>query len=122
MRIKILGLIIMILVWTSCTSKVIANFEIVNNTGHEIDSLKIEPNTSEMGKFISIKKEGKVKYKSDMTGIMKVDGAYELSFLLNKQKKTMWFGYYTNGYPLEKVTKIVMERDTILINQIFGNY
>ncbi|MDG4946242.1 hypothetical protein NMK71_07440 [Weeksellaceae bacterium KMM 9713] len=116
---KIIGILIFTLILTSCSDKVVADFEIMNNTEFNIDSLKIEPNISDVGKYISLKKGEKAVYKSDMTTIAKTDGAYQISFLVNGINKTQVFGYYTNGYPLERITKINIEKDTILIDQVF---
>jgi len=115
----LLGISVVLLIMTACTTSVIANFEVANHTAFDIDSLKIEPNISEIGKFISLKKNKKAAYKSDMTTIAKTDGAYQISFLINGKKKTQIFGYFSNGYPSEIITKIEIEKDTILINQVF---
>ena len=122
MKKNIIIILILILTLTSCDNKVIADFEIMNNTEFNIDSLKIEPNTSDVGKYISLKKGEISEYKSDMTPIPKTDGDYQISFSVNGINKTQIFGYYTNGYPLEKITKIKIEKDTIVIDQIFGKY
>lgn len=118
MKRSIIGLLILSFISTSCSNKVVADFEITNNTEFTIDSLKVEPNLSDKGKYISLKKGEKTKYKSDMTSIDKIDGAYQISFLLNGISKTEVFGYYSNGYPLERITKIEIEKDTILFDQI----
>lgn len=122
MKKNIIGILISILILTSCSNKVIAEFEIMNDTEFNIDSLKIEPNISNLGKYIFLKKGEKFQYKSDMTTIAKTDGSYEISFLVNGINKTQVFGYYTNGYPLERITKIKIEKDTIMIDQVFEKY
>ena len=122
MKISKIGFLIITLILTSCENKVIADFEIINNTASNIDSLKIEPNIDEEKKYISLKKGEKAEYKSDMTTIPKTDGAYQISFLIDGNTKTEIFGYYTNGYPLESVTKIKIQKDTILIDQEFEKY
>ena len=122
MKKNIIRILIFTLILTSCSNKVVADFEIINNTEFNIDSLKIEPNISNVGKYISLKKGEKAEYKSDMTTIAKTDGDYQISFLVNGIIKTQVFGYYTNGYPLERITKIKIEKDTILINQVFEKY
>ena len=119
---NIIGILIFTMILTSCSNKVVADFEIINNTEFNIDSLKIEPNICDVGKYISLKKGEKAEYKSDMTTIAKTDGAYQISFLVNGINKTQVFGYYTNGYPLERITKIKIEKDTILIDQVFEKY
>ena len=122
MKQNIIGILIFTMILTSCSNKVVADFEIINNTEFNIDSLKIEPNISDVGKYISLKKGKKAEYKSDMTTIAKTDGAYQISFLVNGINKTQVFGYFTNGYPLERITKIKIEKDTILIDQVFEKY
>ncbi len=111
-----------LLLFLSCDDPVTADFEIINNTGIKIDSLVIEPNINEKGKYISLMPAEKVEYKADMTTIAQIDGPYFISFNSNTEKRTQMFGYYTNGYPQEKITKIKIEKDTILINQIYGEY
>lgn len=121
---KIMGFLIMILLLTSCSHKVIADFQVTNNTEFDIDSLKIEPNINEATKYISLKKGEMVEYKSDMTTIAKVDGGYTISFIIDGENKVQNFGYYTNGNPLpfEEITKIEIKNDTILIEQILKDY
>ncbi len=122
MKKNILGVLLITLNLISCDYETIADFEIKNNTGFKIDSLKIEPNINKTQQYISLHKGDKIKYKCNMTSIPKVDGAYKISFLINGKYKSEIFGYYTNGSPLEKITKIKIERDTIIINQIFEKY
>lgn len=119
MKKNIIGVLIITFLLTSCTHKVIAEFKITNNTEYNIDSLKIEPNINLTEKYISLEQGETSSYQADMTSIPKTDGGYQISFLINKQKETQVFGYYTNGYPLEKRTKIIIEKDTILIDQVF---
>ena len=58
-----------------------------------------------------------------MTNLPKVDGDYLLTFKKNQANKEIKrFGYFTNGYPLEEITKIQIDKDTVLIDQIFDNY
>jgi hypothetical protein len=108
---------------SSCTSRVTVQFEIINNSGNDIDSLVIEPTIiNEKKKYISIKQSRKATYATDMTGIAKVDGAYSIFYVSNDKKKLFNFGYYTNGYPLEKKMSINIESDTILIYPEFEKY
>ena len=106
----------------SCNSQVVADFEITNDTGLRIDSLKIEPMVISDGIYISIDSNEKVKYKSDMTGIPNTDGSYRISYRQNGLTKTKDFGYYTNGYPTEKLTRIKIEKDTLKFDFEFGKY
>lgn len=81
----------------SCSDKVTAEFEIINNSSLKIDWLRIEPNLKKDGKFISLDIYEEISYKIDMTNIKKSDGAYILSYKLNGEYKSKVFGYYTNG-------------------------
>ena len=122
MRKNIIGIFSLLLILTSCNDSVIMDFEIVNYSGFPIDSLKIEPNNNEEGKFISLKQGEKVAYKSDMSTIAKADGAYQISFVMDGKEQTQTFGYYTNGYPLEKRMKIEIRKDTLLVTPFPGRY
>tara|TARA_R110000850_G_scaffold11842_1_gene40436 strand:- start:306 stop:674 length:369 start_codon:yes stop_codon:yes gene_type:complete len=106
----------------SCSNSVTADFEITNGTGMRIDSLKIEPMVISNGNYISLDSNEKAKYIADMTDIPKHDGSYGISYQINEENKIKDFGYYTNGYPLEKITKIEIQGETILIDQIFSSY
>ena len=120
MNTKIITAFAFLQILTSCNKEVMANFEITNSTAIKIDSLKIEPNLISKGEFISIKPNEKIKYKVDMSGIAKVDGSYTLSYWQDGKNFIKNFGYYTNGYPLEKKTKIKIEKDTVKFE--FGKY
>jgi hypothetical protein len=119
---KLFGILIFFLALISCNNRVIADFEITNNTGIKIDSLKIEPMVIIDGKYISLNPNEKTEYEADMTGIAKIDGSYRLSYKKNGELIVKDFGYYTNGYPTEKLTRIVIEKDTIKFDVEFGNY
>jgi hypothetical protein len=122
MKNRLIGILIFIVTLTSCENRVIADFEITNKTGLKIDSLKIEPMVISDGKYISLNSNEKIEYKADMTGIAKIDGSYRLSYKQNGQLIVKDFGYYTNGYPTEKLTRIEIEKDTLKFDMEFGNY
>ena len=119
----IIGIGILTLMIFGCDSEVTARFEIVNKTGLKIDSLIIVPNGYESGNYISLGNSEKKEYLVDMSAIAKTDGNYKIS-LKSKQDTTRIevFGYYINGYPLEKITRIEILADTIVINQEFSKY
>lgn len=98
----------------SCNSKTIAKFEIVNTTNETIDSCQILPDNAQK-KYVVITPKSKVSYNIDMTGLSKVDGSYRLSYKSKTKNVVMPFGYYTNGYPLESLTTIFIQPDTVLI-------
>ena len=122
MKKHLIGIIIISLTFISCNNRVLADFEIINNTGLRIDSLKIEPMVISDGKYISLNSNEKAEYKADMTGIEKIDGSYRISYLQNGEIKIKDFGYYTNGYPTEKLTSIKIEKDTIKFDFELGSY
>lgn len=122
MKNKLFGLIILFITLTSCNNRIIANFEITNKTGLKIDSLYIEPMVVSKGKYISIKPDEKAEYKADMTGIPKNDGSYKLSYQQNGETIIKNFGYYSNGYPSEKITKIEIQKDTLIFDMEFVRY
>ena len=122
MKNKLFGIFILFLALNSCDNKVIADFEVTNNTELKIDSLKIEPMVIIDGKYVTINPNEKKEYKADMTGIAKIDGSYRLTYKANGKSFVKDFGYYTNGYPTEKLTRIVIEKDTVKFDMEFGNY
>ena len=122
MKNKLFGLIILFITLTSCNNRIIANFEITNKTGLKIDSLYIEPMVVSKGKYISIKPDEKAEYKADMTGIPKNDGSYKLSYQQNGETIIKNFGYYSNGYPSEKINRIEIQKDTLTFDMEFVRY
>ncbi|WP_299224876.1 hypothetical protein [uncultured Psychroserpens sp.] len=122
MKPKFIRILITIITLSSCDNQVVANFEIINKTGFKIDALKIEPMVITDGKYISLNPNDKVKYKADMTGIAKIDGSYRLSYKQNGEFIIKDFGYYTNGYPTEKLTRIEIGKDTLKFDIEFENY
>jgi len=110
-----------LLLHISCNDKVKAEFTVANNTNRRIDSLSIEPNGNLTGKFIILEPNETVQYKADMTGSAKTDGSYQLSYKLNSSTFQRHFGYYSNGYPSEGVTKIDIQSDTVIITYTTDN-
>ena len=106
----------------SCSSKVEAHFEILNSTNQQIKNLTISPDENK-NNFITIEPNSKVTFKTDMTSIPKVDGSYQLSFQSGDTPKYLNFGYYSNGYPAESITRIKIHSDTIIIKPEYNkNY
>ncbi len=106
--------------FTHCSKKTVVEFKIVNNSNFKIDSLFIEPNVSKLDKYVSIDSKESYKYESDMTNIPKSDGSYFLSYIINHKIKRQAFGYYTNGYPLER--KVTINIDSEKANIIYDEY
>lgn len=89
--------------FSSCSSKVEAVYEITNSTNQNKNSqINIEPNS-------------KVILKTDMTKLPLVDGSYSLSFKFSDKLRNLNFGYFSNGYPAESITRINILNDTIII-------
>ena len=101
-----------------------AKFEISNMTDQSIDSINIKPFDHESNSnFIHLEPGESQVYWLEMTELPKVDGDYLLTFKRNQNNKQIKrFGYFTNGYPLEEITKIQIEKDTVIIDQIFDDY
>ena len=108
----------------SCDSDIKAKFEITNQTNSVIDSVNIKSfDHLSNQSFITLKAGESKIYWLNMTNLPKVDGDYLLTFKKNQANKEIKrFGYFTNGYPLEEITKIQIDKDTVLIDQIFDNY
>lgn len=122
MKNNLFGIFTVISCLVSCENRVIANFEISNKTNLKIDSLKVEPILVSNGQYISLNPNGTAEYKADMAGIEKIDGSYKLSYQLDGEWNVKDFGYYTNGYSTEKLTRIEIEKDTIMFDAEFGQY
>ncbi len=54
MKNQLFIVLVLFLIFFSCNNRVIARFEITNNTGIKIDSLKIEPKVITDGIYISL--------------------------------------------------------------------
>ena len=105
--------ITLLAIFLSCKSKTLAKFDIINQTDEHIESLYIIPDNA--NNKIQINPNTKVFYNIDMTNFPKVDGCYGLSFKTKTKEKLIPFGYYTNGNPLESMTTITIQSDTVLI-------
>ena len=122
---KIFLIIVATMLFISCDSDIRAKFEITNNSEFTIDSLNIKSFDHEQtSENISIKPNERKIYFMDMTNLPKVDGDYLLSFKRGKNgiKEVKRFGYFTNGYQIEKLTKIKIESDTVIFDNIYYNY
>ena len=119
---RILSIFILFLALTSCDNRMVADFEIINNTGSKIDSLKIEPMVLNNGNYITLRSHDRMNYQADMSGIAKTDGSYRLTYMQDGKLLVKNFGYYTNGYPIEKLTRIAIEKDTLMFDFEFDHY
>jgi hypothetical protein len=102
----------------SCQDWSKANFEITNTTSTTLDSVFIEPNRFTKGKFVPLAPGQTIKYVCDMGKGGGPDGAYVLSYIEDSIKKRKIFGYYSNGNSLEKLTKLEIKPDTIIIQPL----
>ena len=110
---------------SSCMDGNKAKFEISNATPFLIDSLCVEstnPVTRQAGyktrQLLSLHPQQNKVYLLDL-GKETNDGSYLLSFITNGERKSQAFGYYTNGYVVEKVTKIQIASDSIFIQPVY---
>jgi hypothetical protein len=108
----------------SCQSDIKARFEIVNETEQVIDSINIKSfDHQSHPNYLTLKPGETQTFWLIMTELPKVDGDYLLTYKDKQTElKSKRFGYFTNGYPMEDLTKIRIEKDTVIINQIFNKY
>lgn len=120
---KVIGFIIFVVVFfCSCQSSIKAKFEITNETEILIDSINIKSfDHNDNPNWIKLKSGQNQLYWLDMTNLPKVDGDYLLTYR-DSVLKTVRFGYFTNGFPLEKETNIKIKKDTVIIDQIYDDY
>ena len=119
----VIGLGMLVVLMAGCDRKVTARFELINSTNFVLDSVRNIPNGYENNKYITLAVNEKMEYLVDMSGIAKTDGAYQLNYIDKAGlMKTLNFGYYTNGYPLESITQIRVETDTVIFNFDFKEY
>ncbi len=108
---------------TSCQYEIKAKFEITNRTDTVIDSINIKSNDHEnISDYIKLEKDEIKIYFMDMTDLPKVDGDYLLTYKPQNTGVSQFerFGYFTNGYPLEDITRIIIKTDTVIIEQIYN--
>jgi hypothetical protein len=116
-----LGLLVFLIV--SCEKETIGHFEIENRTKNTIDSLRIVPSGYESDYYISISPEEIKRYDCNMTDIADADGEYKLDYKFDTSNfVSETFGYYTNGYQIEKKIIIIFETDSILYDSQLKDY
>jgi len=98
----------------ACHGTVESTFEITNQTNKKIENLSIQPDEN-LHHSISIAPQATIVFKTNMTYVSKEDGTYWLQFQWGDSTREINFGNYTNGYPVERITKIIIQSDTILI-------
>ena len=119
---KYLVILSMTFLFYSCSSKVEAIFEITNSINQNIQNLTMQPDENK-NNHISVETQSKATLKTNMTNLPKIDGSYYLSFKSNDTFRGLNFGYYTNCYPSESITRIDIQSDTIIIKSEYNkNY
>ncbi|MET6989295.1 hypothetical protein [Sediminicola arcticus] len=113
MRKYYIGIIASLVTFISCEPKVIADFEITNNSGSRIDSLKIGGKKAYNTSFISIRPNEKAHYKADMTSAIQTDSSYIISYKQNNETILLPFQYFINRYPNNKLILIDIQKDTL---------
>ena len=104
----------------SCQSvfqKNAARFVVVNETTARLDSISIEPD--EKPGHWSLDPGDSMVYLSEMDKHPLVDGSYRLTFKIGGEKKGLAFGYFSNGMPSERGTRILLRPDTVLIRHVY---
>lgn len=117
---RFLILVFSLLMLISCQNENKAKFEISNNSGNTIDSISIKSFDHNLNThYLKLKHGESQTYFLDMKDIPQVDGDYLLSFRINNKVQKRRFGYFTNGSPLEQLTKIEIRKDTVIVNPFF---
>ena len=84
------------------------DFEVTKKTDDLIDSISISTTERDILENIELNDSNKFNYRLDMESLPEVDGSYVLTYSRNGKRETEYFGYYTNGYPLnDGFTKII---------------
>jgi hypothetical protein len=107
---------------TGIKTGVKARFIIVNRSGHFLDSIRIEPDGDL--KFATLEADDSINLFTDMTAFPKVDGSYRITCLErgSGRPRGQTFGYFSNGMPAEKITRISILPDTILYTFSYRAY
>jgi hypothetical protein len=123
MKRTLLALGLILLLASSCEHETIAYFEITNHSSEKIESLSINASGYDNNKAISIEVDEKKEYVMDMSDITASDGEYQLDFkFASGEMESRNFGYYSNGIPLESITRIVIEKDTVSYDSEYEKY
>ena len=113
-----------LLVWGSCTQlspdhKL--SLQVTNRAQDTIDFL-IVSTANEQSKTAnhSVPKEATVNTMLKFDQVDKTDGSYQIRYKFSNSADTLVekFGYYTNGYPLEKILILNVYTDSISVEGI----
>lgn len=104
--------IVMVILFSSCTQNH-GNFEIINNSDFDLDSVTIQPDANKQ--FVNVPKGTKSTIITNMDEA-KTDGSYMISYKNLNTKKYVEhkFGYYTNGNQIEENIKVTIQNDTVI--------
>ncbi|QLG45213.1 hypothetical protein [Costertonia aggregata] len=119
---KTVTLTVILVSLLSCNFKSTALFELKNESGYQIDSLKIEASGVANTNYVTIASGGALDYEVDMTHTPKTDGHYIITYIIHGKSKSTPFGYYTNGTPLEVLQKIKITKDSLIFDAEFKKY
>ncbi len=99
-------------------------FQVTNKTQETIGYLSLST-TKGQGKIVRyvVSKDATVNVNFDFNQIDKTDGGYQVMYQLASSTDTSPenFGYYTNGYPLEKALVLTVYTDSISVDRISFN-
>jgi len=92
-------------------------FKITNESTDQISNIKISATGSTSIETVQLENNKQLFYKLNMTDIPQTDGSYRMEFERNGEIEKENFGYYTNGYPLNKRFNIVISNNETSIKQ-----
>ena len=98
------------------------DIKITNATNNNIDSLSVRASTGRDKQYVSLLPNESLKYVADMEDLPTIDGNYIISYKMNGAKKITGFGYFTNGYPLDKEISLRIEKDTVIMYDLENHF
>ena len=119
---KCLIILTLMTMLASCKDAQHPKFRVINNSGSEIDSIFIQPNRDTV--YVELGIGDSLLYVSNMSGPGKTDGSYSIRWRnkITNKKFREYFGYYTNGMPLDDSFRINILSDTINIVSYINKY
>lgn len=115
-------LIIVLFFFISCNSYTGVDIFFTNKRDSTIKSIVIDPGGSKLQ--VNNLEVGK-SYKAYLSfkGVAKIDGSYLVQIDGKHDSINLFsFGYYTNGYPLEKEIRLIFYKDSTGISYVFSKY
>ena len=118
MKLKMSSILVIVSIgFVSCSIGPTLNFELQNKSSNSISKIRISPTGSQHVDTIEFFNDREIKYKLDMSGVSKTDGDYEISFERDGKRESKRFGYYTNGYPINKKYSIEILDNQVVIKE-----